>query len=86
MLTGIDRKNLADIARRRFAGGIAAAMGDGVTGSLDISPGGALLSYAFDEYPPQWKIAVIPVSGGPSLAWGPAGGRGKAEKEFLQRH
>ena len=63
----------------------AAAMGDGVTGSLDISPDGALLSYAFDEYPPQWKIAVIPLSGGPSiktlkvpggisrLRWSPAG-------------
>ena len=44
-----------------------AAMGDGVTGPLDISPDGTLLAYAFDEQPPAWKIAVIPVGGGPAI-------------------
>jgi hypothetical protein len=71
----------------------AAAMGDGATGSLDISPGEALLSCAFGECSPQWKIAVIPVSGGPylktlkvpggisRLRWSPAG----TGLQFLKR-
>jgi len=46
---------------------IAAGMGDGITGRLDISPDGTLLAYPFDEYPPAWKIAVIPARGGPHI-------------------
>jgi hypothetical protein len=45
---------------------VASALGEGVTGQLDVSPDGTLLSYAFDEsHPPGWKLAVIPVGGGP---------------------
>jgi eukaryotic-like serine/threonine-protein kinase len=44
---------------------IAAGVGEGITGPLDISPDGMLLSYPFDEYPPVWKIAVCSVNGGP---------------------
>ena len=44
---------------------IAAGVGEGITGPLDISPDGMLLSYPFDEYPPVWKIAVFSVNGGP---------------------
>jgi Tol biopolymer transport system component len=43
---------------------IAPGMGDGITGRLGVSPNGRLLAYPFDEYPPTWKIAVIPVGGG----------------------
>jgi Tol biopolymer transport system component len=44
---------------------IAPALGEGVTGQLDVSPDGKLLSYAYDEYgPPRWKLAVIPAAGG----------------------
>ena len=43
---------------------IAPAMGDGMTGRLSVSRDGRLLAYPFDEYPPAWKIAVTPVSGG----------------------
>jgi len=42
---------------------IAAAVGDGVTGPLDVSPDGRFFSYPFDEYPPVWKIAVSSASG-----------------------
>jgi DNA-binding winged helix-turn-helix (wHTH) protein/Tol biopolymer transport system component len=43
---------------------IAAGMGDGITGRLGVRPDGRLLAYPFDEYPPAWKIAVIPAGGG----------------------
>jgi eukaryotic-like serine/threonine-protein kinase len=47
---------------------VASALGEGVTGQLDVSPDGTLLSYAFDEsHPPGWKLAVIPVGGGPTV-------------------
>ena len=64
---------------------IAAGMGDGITGRLDVCPDGRLLAYPFDEYPPAWKLAVIPAGGGPpiktfkvpggirSMRWSPTG-------------
>jgi Tol biopolymer transport system component len=43
-------------------------MGEGVTGWIDVSPNGKMLSYPFDQYRPMaWKIAVIPASGGPAI-------------------
>ena len=57
-----------------------------MTGSLDVSADGKMLSYPFDQYRPMaWKIAVIPASGGPAIKifdvpgganrvrWSPAG-------------
>ena len=57
-----------------------------MTGWLDVSPDGKMFSYPFDQYrPTAWKIAVIPVSGGPAMKifdvpgganrvrWSPAG-------------
>jgi DNA-binding winged helix-turn-helix (wHTH) protein/Tol biopolymer transport system component len=65
---------------------IGPGMGEGVTGWLDVSPDGKMLSYSFDQYRPMaWKIAVIPASGGPAIRmfdvpggtarvrWSPAG-------------
>lgn len=65
---------------------IGTGMGEGVSGSLDVSPDGKMLSYPFDQYRPMaWKIAVIPASGGPAVKifdapgganrvrWSPAG-------------
>ena len=65
---------------------IGTGMGEGVTGWLDVSPDGKMLSYPFDQYRPMaWKIAVIPASGGPAVKifdvpgganrvrWSPAG-------------
>ena len=65
---------------------IGTGMGEGVTGWLDVSPDGKMFSYPFDQYrPTAWKIAVIPVSGGPAMKifdvpgganrvrWSPAG-------------
>jgi len=47
---------------------ITDGMGEGVTGWLDISPDGKLLSYTFDEYNPvRWKLVVIPAHGGSAL-------------------
>ena len=47
---------------------IAGGMGEGVTGWLDISPDGKLLSYTFDQYNPAgWKLAVNPAHGGSAL-------------------
>jgi DNA-binding winged helix-turn-helix (wHTH) protein/dipeptidyl aminopeptidase/acylaminoacyl peptidase len=47
---------------------ITDGMGEGVTGWLDISPDGKLLSYTFDQYNPAgWKLAVIPARGGSAL-------------------
>lgn len=47
---------------------IAGGMGEGITGWLDISPDGKLLSYTFDQYNPAgWKLAVIPARGGSAL-------------------
>jgi DNA-binding winged helix-turn-helix (wHTH) protein/Tol biopolymer transport system component len=47
---------------------IADGMGEGVTSSLDVSPDGTLLSYAFDQYRPTgWKLAVISVRGGSTI-------------------
>jgi len=44
---------------------IGTGMGEGVTGWLDVSADGEMLSYPFDQYRPMaWKIAVIPASGG----------------------
>jgi Tol biopolymer transport system component len=65
---------------------IADGIGEGVTGSLDVSRDGKLLSYPFDQYNPTgWKLAVIPARGGSSMRifdvpggtsrirWSPAG-------------
>jgi Tol biopolymer transport system component len=64
---------------------LAPAMGDGVTGPLDVSPDGTLLAYSFDEHPPAWRIVVLPVGGGAPIKefqvpggirrmrWSPAG-------------
>jgi eukaryotic-like serine/threonine-protein kinase len=65
---------------------IADGMGEGVTGSLDVSPDGALLSFTFALYhPTAWKVAVIPARGGSAIRifdvpggtsrvqWAPAG-------------
>ena len=47
---------------------VAPALGDGVTGQLDVSPDGTFLSYAFDaSRPPRWELAVIPAGGGPTI-------------------
>jgi len=47
---------------------VGPGMGEGVTGWLDISPDGKLVSYTFDQYnPPGWKLAVIPARGGSAL-------------------
>jgi DNA-binding winged helix-turn-helix (wHTH) protein/Tol biopolymer transport system component len=47
---------------------IAGSMGEGVTGWLDISPDGKLLSYTFDQYnPARWRLAVIPARGRSAL-------------------
>lgn len=44
---------------------VAAGMGEGVSGWLDVSPNGAMVSYAFIQYRPMaWKIAVISETGG----------------------
>jgi eukaryotic-like serine/threonine-protein kinase len=72
---------------------IAPGMGNGI-GPLGVSPDGRLLAYTFDEYPPAWKIAVIPVGGGPpmktfkvpggirSMRWSPNG----AGLQYLLTH
>jgi len=65
---------------------IADGIGEGVTGWLDVSRDGKLLSYPFDQYSPTgWKLAVIPARGGSSIRifdvpggtsrvrWSPAG-------------
>lgn len=65
---------------------IGPGMGEGVTGSLDVSPDGKLLSYPFAQYRPNaWKLAVLPARGGPAIKifdvpgganrvrWSPAG-------------
>ena len=65
---------------------IADGIGEGVTGWLDVSRDGKLLSYPFDQYNPAgWKLAVIPARGGSSIRifdvpggtsrvrWSPAG-------------
>ena len=47
---------------------ITDGMGEGVTGWLDISPDGKLLSYTFDQYNPAgWKLVVISARGGSAL-------------------
>lgn len=54
--------------RGGFPEEIAGGMGEGVTGWLDISPDGKLLSYTFAKYNPAgWKLAVIPERGGSAL-------------------
>jgi Tol biopolymer transport system component len=46
----------------------AAGLGDGIPGPFDISPDGTLLAFPYrDESVPEWKIAVLPVSGGTPL-------------------
>jgi DNA-binding winged helix-turn-helix (wHTH) protein/Tol biopolymer transport system component len=65
---------------------IADGMGEGVNGSLAVSPDGTLLSFIFGQYHPNaWKIAVIPAGGGTTahtfdvpggtgrVHWSPAG-------------
>jgi DNA-binding winged helix-turn-helix (wHTH) protein/Tol biopolymer transport system component len=47
---------------------VAPGMGEGISGWLDVSPDGTLLSYTFDQYrPTAWKLAVIPASGGSAI-------------------
>lgn len=65
---------------------IADGTGEGVTGWLDVSRDGKLLSYPFDQYNPTgWKLAVVPARRGSSIRifdvpggisrvrWSPAG-------------
>jgi DNA-binding winged helix-turn-helix (wHTH) protein/Tol biopolymer transport system component len=65
---------------------ISSGLGEGITGSLSVSPDGKLLSYTFDQYRPNaWKLAILSASGGPVIKifdipggtdrvrWSPAG-------------
>jgi hypothetical protein len=65
---------------------IGPGMGEGITGSVNASPDGKLLSYTFDQYHPNgWKLAVLPARGGAAIKifdvpgganrvrWSPAG-------------
>jgi len=65
---------------------IGPGMGEGITGALDVSPNGKLLSYTFSQYRPSaWKLAILSASGGPVIRifdvpggtdrvrWSPAG-------------
>jgi DNA-binding winged helix-turn-helix (wHTH) protein/Tol biopolymer transport system component len=47
---------------------IADGISEGITGWLDVSPDGALLSFIFAQYhPTAWKLAIIPAGGGPTI-------------------
>lgn len=50
---------------------IAEVSGDFIAGRLGVSPDGTLLAYLYEQYTgtatPGWKLAVIPVRGGPML-------------------
>ena len=47
---------------------VGTGMGEGITGSLNVSPDGNVLSYPFAQYRPMaWKIAVIPARGGSAI-------------------
>jgi Tol biopolymer transport system component len=47
---------------------IGPGMGEGISGTLGVSPDGKLLSYSFIQYRPNaWKLAILPASGGPVI-------------------
>jgi Tol biopolymer transport system component len=47
---------------------IGSGMGEGVSSSLRVSPDGKLLSFSFIQHcPNEWKLAVIPASGGSAI-------------------